>query len=131
MDNIKRFELKGNKITRIHTSLFDDRHKQVTTESALPKEGKYVISFKIVKYGKSTPYDSIYIGLITGKHKKNEYSDGRSKGAIAYLCSPDNFSDNDTGKGTVLADGIQVAYGEDLFIKQGAELKMEINLIDR
>lgn len=68
---MKKFELSRNHITRIQTSMFDDRHKQVTTEYPLPKEGKHVITFKIVNYGQKKPYDSIYIGLITSKHKKN------------------------------------------------------------
>lgn len=57
----------------------------------LSKEGKYTIKVKIIKYGIQQPYDTIYFGLITQKHKKKEYSDGRHKGAIAYLTMPDNI----------------------------------------
>jgi hypothetical protein len=124
LDNVKKLPIIGDKLTRKHTNFLDDRHKQLTTDTPLPRRGKHVITFKIIRYGKSTPFDSIYIGLITEKHKKNDYSDGRSKGSIAYLTSPDNFADKETGKGTILADGAQVAYGEDLFIKQGGEIKM-------
>ena len=107
-------------MTRKSTSLLDNRHKQVVSESPLPSEGKFIVTFKIVKYGKSSPYDSIYIGLITKKHRDNDYSDGRSRGSHAYLTFPDNFADNiDTGRGTVLLDGKQVSYGSDLFIRQG------------
>ncbi len=92
--------------------MFDDRHRQVISERPLPSEGKHVVTFKVVKYGTAAPYDSIYFGIITPKHKIKDYSDGRSKGSLAYLTCPDNFSDaKNVGKGTVLMDGIQIAYG--------------------
>ena len=123
----KQIIIEKNHLTRKQISFFDNRHKQATTIDPLPTEGKYVVKVKIVKYGNSPPFDSVYFGLITQKHKKNEYSDGRHRGSIAYLSAPDNITEL-AGRGTILMDGVQIAYGEDLFLSEGDEVKMELNM---
>ena len=118
-DSISKLEIDRNTITRKQIGYFDNRHTQATTVHPLPKEGKFAIKAKIVKYGNSAPYDSVYFGLITQKHKKNKYSDGRHRGGVAYLSYPDNYKGDGTGRGTILMDGKQMAYGEDLFLREG------------
>ena len=57
------------------------------------------------------PYDPIYFGISNEKHKKNVCSDGRSKGSLSYVSAPYNFSSGDSGIGSILLDGRQLAYG--------------------
>ena len=69
-DDTDKVIINNNKIIRKQVSFFDNRHKQATTIAPLSKEGKYTIKAKIIKYGNQQPYDTIYFGLISQKHKK-------------------------------------------------------------
>lgn len=45
------------------------------------------------------------------------------------MTMPDNIEGNgDVGRGAILMDGVQVAYGPELFLYQGDEVKMELNM---